>query len=119
MIVQIVKINIDIACIDIVILKLKTKKTSKCIAFSFVVSYNNYTGIQNDYYGLEVVIMEKVTATRKEIAQRYGVCLATLDGWLHRADNPLPHVKAGKKVLISISAADRWFEAEGERIVER
>ena len=62
--------------------------------------------------------LNRYTASRKEIAKRFGVSLNTLDAWLHRSDYPLPCVRAGRKVLISISAADAWFEAEAARTVE-
>ena len=60
----------------------------------------------------------RYTISRKELAKRYGTSLVTIDSWLHRAENPLPCVKAGRKVLISVATADAWFEAEAMRTVE-
>jgi len=35
----------------------------------------------------------------------------TLREWIHRPDNPLPAVRVGAKLLISMTKFDRWLES--------
>lgn len=57
--------------------------------------------------------MEKIAVDRKTAAEMLGITLPTLDRYLHCAKNPIPHVKAGKRVLISVDALKRWLEGTG------
>jgi len=58
---------------------------------------------------------KKVTYTRNEAAKALNVSLPTLDAWMRRADNPLPHFRAGRKVLIPTEGLMRWTEEEATR----
>ena len=52
----------------------------------------------------------------RETAARYmNVSLPTLDAYLHRAENPLPAIKAGRKYLIPVSLFETWLKEEAER----
>lgn len=55
------------------------------------------------------------TLTRKETAQMCNVSLPTLDSFMHRNDNPLPYIKAGRKYVIPRSLFLEWLEAEAQR----
>lgn len=45
-------------------------------------------------------------------SQQYAcVSERTLRDWIHRADDPLPAVRVGGKILVRRSAFDRWLEA--------
>ena len=55
------------------------------------------------------------TLTREGAAQYLHVSLPTLDGYLHRAKHPLPHVRAGRKYIISCELLNDWLREESRR----
>jgi len=42
----------------------------------------------------------------------------TLRDWIHRAVDPLPAVRVGRKILVSRSRFDRWLEAHEVKHVD-
>lgn len=64
--------------------------------------------------------MDKTTLfTRAEAKKTLNVSFPTLDAWLRRADNPLPCIHAGRKVLIPAEGLARWIEEEAARNAEK
>lgn len=57
----------------------------------------------------------KLTLTRSEAARELSVSLPVLDGWLHRADNPLPHIRSNRRVIIPAAGLQNWLLEEVER----
>ena len=55
---------------------------------------------------------EKKILTRRETANYLGIGLTTLDKLISRKHNPLPHIRAGSRVLIPTDALDEWIKAE-------
>jgi excisionase family DNA binding protein len=54
----------------------------------------------------------------REAAERIGVSVATVKGWVHRAQHPLPSVtvgKSGRFVKVIASEIDAWLVAEASR----
>lgn len=62
--------------------------------------------------------MDRLVFSRREAAQALGVSLPTLDGFLYRAEAPLPHLRAGRKILIPVNGLQAWLRAESERRVD-
>lgn len=56
--------------------------------------------------------MEKLTLTRKEAAEQCNVSLPTLDAYLQRRENPMPCIRAGRKVIIPLEPLKEWLEKE-------
>ena len=54
--------------------------------------------------------MEKYLLNRKDAADRYGMSVRGLET-LYMRNPDFPIVRVGKKVLIPIEAADKWFES--------
>lgn len=59
--------------------------------------------------------MNRITLTRAETAKALQVSLPILDAWLHRAENPIPCIRAGRKVLIPAEELSRWINDETAR----
>lgn len=59
--------------------------------------------------------MEKLNYTRKEAAEVGCISLPTLDAFLNRENNPIPHLRIGRKVLIPVEGFRGWLMAESER----
>lgn len=55
------------------------------------------------------------TMTREATAKYLNVSLPTLDAYLHRKENPIPAIKAGRKYLIPCSMLESWLNAEAVR----
>ena len=53
--------------------------------------------------------------TRQEAADVMKVSLPTLDAYLKRAQNPLPSINSGRRVLIPVKGFERWLEEEAAR----
>ena len=48
--------------------------------------------------------------TIKQAAKKASVCLSTMNGWLHREDDPLPYFRIGKKgIRIAEPELDEWM----------
>lgn len=59
--------------------------------------------------------MEKGAFRRKEAAQFIGASLPTLDELLHRAENPIPHIQIGRRIMIPVRDLQDWLSAEARR----
>lgn len=46
----------------------------------------------------------------KALQQYASVSERTLREWIHRAENPLPAVRVGTKILVRRSTFDQWLE---------
>jgi len=77
----------------------------------FVTTYTRPGGDE----GRREKIMEKALITRNDASKTLNVSLPVLDAWLRRADNPLPCIRAGRKVLIPADGLSRWIEEETAR----
>jgi len=55
----------------------------------------------------------RTTLTVPEIAQRLGVCAPKVYQML--ADGIIPHVRHGRKYIVSRAAFERWEQSLGER----
>ena len=53
--------------------------------------------------------------TREATARYLKVSLPTLDAYLHRAENPIPAIRAGRKYLIPFTLLEVWLKDEAER----
>jgi len=56
-----------------------------------------------------------LTLTRKEAAEYCNVSLPSLAAFLKRADNPIPHIKVGRKYVIPADGLREWLAQEAER----
>lgn len=63
----------------------------------------------------EVTAVDKLAYTRKEAADLAGISLPTLDALLKRPQAPIPHIRAGAKVLIPAGLFESWLEDEARR----
>lgn len=59
--------------------------------------------------------MESLNYVRKSCSQALGISLPMLDALLNRAENPIPHLRVGRKVLIPRAALEQWLLDEAER----
>lgn len=59
--------------------------------------------------------MEKFNFERKDAAKAGCMSLPTLDALLRREENPIPHFKIGKKILIPVEPFRQWLADECER----
>ena len=53
----------------------------------------------------------------KEAAALLGVSTHTLQGWLRRRQDPLPHLRDGRRIIIPRYLLRNWLTAEAERNV--
>ena len=54
----------------------------------------------------------RITLTRVEAAEHCNVSLPILDGLLHRKENPLPHIKVGRRYIIPRASLEKWLAEE-------
>jgi len=59
--------------------------------------------------------MEHMVLTRREAAEHMRISLPTLDNYIRRAENPLPILKSGKRVLIPADDLRKWLSEEAAR----
>ena len=59
--------------------------------------------------------MESLNYVRKSCSQALGISLPILDVLLNRVENPIPHFRVGRKVLIPRAALEQWLLDEAER----
>lgn len=59
--------------------------------------------------------MESLNSGRKSCSQALGISLPMLDVLLNRVENPIPHFRVGRKVLIPRAALEQWLLDEAER----
>jgi excisionase family DNA binding protein len=59
--------------------------------------------------------MDKYCYSRKEISEKLGLSIPMVDAFLHRINYPMPHIRAGRKVLIPATAVEQWLLDEAER----
>ena len=50
-----------------------------------------------------------------ETAGLMGVGVHTLQGWLRRTENPIPHIRDGRRIIIPHHALIQWMEEETDR----
>ena len=50
-----------------------------------------------------------------ETADLMGVGVHTLQGWLRRTENPLPHIRDGRRIIIPHYALIQWMDEETDR----
>ena len=53
--------------------------------------------------------------TRQEAAQYLSIGLSTLDKLVAQRENPLPHIRTGRRVLIPRDALEAWLNSELKR----
>lgn len=58
---------------------------------------------------------ERQILTRQQTADYLTVGLTSLDKMIARRDNPLPHIRVGRRVVIPREALERWIQEETER----
>ena len=51
----------------------------------------------------------------EQTATLLGIGTQTLQGWLRRKDNPLPHIRDGRRIIIADFILTEWIRAESER----
>lgn len=56
-----------------------------------------------------------LTLTRQEAAEHLHVSLPTLDAWLRRSADPLPHIRAGRHIVIPRAGLEKWLAEEAAR----
>lgn len=56
----------------------------------------------------------QITYTRSEAAELLHVSLPTLDRLLQRTIHPIPHITAGRRILIPTVELQRWLRDEAE-----
>ena len=59
--------------------------------------------------------MERLTITRNEAKSVVGVGLNQLDALMRRADDPLPFLRVGKRVLIPVDQLKEWLARQVNR----
>lgn len=57
----------------------------------------------------------KMTYGRKEACEITGMSIPSLDAFMHREENPIPHFRVGRKVLIPRAALEQWVIDEAKR----
>ena len=60
---------------------------------------------------------ENLMYSQQEGADVLGIGLNTLHKLIVRRENPLPHIRVGKRVLIPRDRLEAWIEAETDRQV--
>ena len=68
--------------------------------------------------GKEPENMAEKIHTRQQAADALAIGLSTLDKLMARKDNPLPHIRVGRRVLIPADKLDEWISEEQERQTE-
>lgn len=58
---------------------------------------------------------EKTMMSRQQAADYMSIGLSSIDKMIARRDNPLPHIKVGRRVVIPKAALETWIEEEIER----
>lgn len=53
--------------------------------------------------------------TRHEAAELINLSIPTLEIYMKRVDNPIPHLRVGRRVLIPAEGLRRWVEEEAKR----
>ncbi len=53
--------------------------------------------------------------SRKDLAALTGTSLAAVDVAVHRSDNPIPHMRFGRKILFDATEAVRWMRKQAGR----
>ena len=51
----------------------------------------------------------------EQTATLLGIGTQTLQVWLRRKDNPLPHIRDGRRIIIADFLLTEWIRAESER----
>ena len=51
----------------------------------------------------------------KEAARAMGVSISTLQGLLRRKENPIPHIRIGRRIMIPVKALELWLLDECRR----
>ena len=51
----------------------------------------------------------------KEAARAMGVSISTLKELLRRKENPIPHIRNGRMIMIPVKALERWLLEECRR----
>ncbi len=59
--------------------------------------------------------MDKGAFTRKEAAEFCNISLPTLAAFLARKEDPLPHIRVGRKYIIPADGLREWLAQEAER----
>ncbi len=54
----------------------------------------------------------RICLSQKQAAEALGVAVQTVQDWLRRDRNPLPHVREGRRVIIPRAALLAWMEEE-------
>ena len=50
----------------------------------------------------------KMAYARKQACEITGMSFPSLDAFMHREQNPIPHFRVGRKVLIPRAALEQW-----------
>lgn len=58
---------------------------------------------------------ERICRNLRETAQAIGVSIQTVQGWMRRQENPLPHIRDGRRVIVPDFLLFRWMEQESGR----
>ena len=54
----------------------------------------------------------------KQTAKLMGVSPHTVQGWVRRAENPLPHIRDGRRFIVPSTLLEQWLREEWERTKE-
>ena len=57
----------------------------------------------------------KTCFSREEAAASVGIRLPVLDEFLKRSTDPLPSIRAGRRILIPVNSLTRWLDQEAQR----
>ncbi len=57
----------------------------------------------------------KTCFSREEAAASVGISLPVLDEFLKRSTDPLPSIRAGRRILIPVNSLTRWLDQEAQR----
>lgn len=74
----------------------------------------------NDILTIERMVnrMNNATMTREQLARHLNLSLPTIDGFLHRKENPIPSIRAGRRYIIPCALLEKWLVEEAERNME-
>ncbi len=56
-----------------------------------------------------------LTYGREAAAVAFGVNPMMIDTWLNREEDPLPHFREGRRILIPVKSAVEWIERQVEK----